>query len=218
MSDSATTDQVITVPATNVEDTSTQDAPPSTPMDGTTEEQEAAAKAAAEEAKAMEAFEVKSKGIKLAAERLLSELYKDPDSKDSQEAKTEASKEVITSAYMICSVHLQLVNEDKALDDLPKSVIDVFRASLNGAKKEAVLKALRWLHRQTDAMAAEALETYSNLGPVYGGIPSNVDLGLEFGIQTGEGEDLRRTGIVFGLRCDHLSGRRPARKAPKLFG
>jgi hypothetical protein len=32
------------------------------------------------------------------------------------------------------------------------------------------------------------------------------------------GDSSRRTGIVFGLRCDHLSGRKPARRMSKDLG
>ena len=56
----------------------------------------------------------------------------------------------------------------------------------------------------------EDLDSYSDAGCFYAGTPLGLDFGLEIGVRTGEGADLQRSGLVVGLRLDHLTGAKPA--------
>lgn len=167
--------------------------------------------------KAAKAFMARVLLVSQSSDELLVQLYKDPSSKEARKAFADASQEVIGQATATASLHLRIITEDASLKTLPDQLIKEAKESLGDNKKNAVLTALRLLTRECFANAAEMMETYSNLGPVYAGVPIGVDAGLELGIQTGEGDNLQRTGLVFGLRCDHLGGRRPSRAATKLM-
>lgn len=58
--------------------------------------------------------------------------------------------------------------------------------------------------------ATEVQERYQSAGPVYAGVNVVGDLGLELGIQTGEGSNIQRSGFGFYLRSDHMAKRKPA--------
>jgi hypothetical protein len=198
-----TTQEPVAAPAA-AEDTAPKEDTKETPVDDKAE--------AAKAQKELEAFNAKQLLLSISADQLLEVLYKDPESKESKEALGKASAQVVSAAAVTCSMHFSIITESAGARELPAATVNELKKTLGETKKDEVLKVLRLLMRECQSATSETLETYSNLGPVYAGVPLGVDFGLEFGVQSGEGEELQRTGLIFGIRCDHMSGRKPARK------
>ena len=102
----------------------------------------------------------------------------------------------------------------KALPDLTKKI---YLSHIEKVDSAVLLDVARSLCKLSARYSDEELASYGDGGCFYAGTPLGVDFGLEVGIRTGEGADTQRSGLVVGLRLDHLTGAKPAARlgAPK---
>ena len=95
----------------------------------------------------------------------------------------------------------------KALPDLTK---EIYLSQVEKVDRTVILEVARSLSKLSIRSSDEELASYGDAGCFYAGTPLGVDFGLEVGIRTGEGADTQRSGLVVGLRLDHLTGAKPA--------
>ena len=138
-------------------------------------------------------------------------LYAEQDSNKRRETIAAMSKIQLNALVTTAALHLEAkVNPNsEQLQSLPDIIADDIRLLVQKIDRVDILDVTRIAFRFTARMTEEQLSSYEDLGPLYAGVPMGVDFGLEVGIRTGEGETLKRSGIVLGLRLDHATGAKP---------
>jgi hypothetical protein len=156
------------------------------------------------------------------ASELASKLYAETDDAKRKELISTSNKAVLGTLAGLVLCHLELKNDSNA--EIGKLMPELARLStlqqIEKVDRSIIADLARQLARHQTRMLDEQLGSYASAGPVYAGMPIGVDFGLELGVVTGEGADLQRSGLVVGLRLDHLTGAKPARRLgiPKAKG
>ena len=101
---------------------------------------------------------------------------------------------------------------DPRLNALPSAIRAKMVKQVETIDRSILLDVCRLLTKLSMRHADEILDSYSDLGPVYAGVPLAVDFGIEAGVRTGSDEDTQRAGIIFGLRLDHFTKVKPQRR------
>lgn len=127
----------------------------------------------------------------------------------------------LSSAASIAGVHLQLKTAGAAgvvAQSMPEVARDIHMDIISKVDRAVILEVTRLLSRHSMRIANEQLNSYSDGGPFYAGVPLGVDFGIEVGVRTGEGESTQRSGLIVGLRLDHFTEAKPKRSLNIVLG
>jgi len=153
---------------------------------------------------------------------LLSKLYAANGDDARRTIIGNASKAIVNMASALAQTHVLLKADPNG--EVAKGMPELARAShlevIGKTDRTQVLEVARMLARLATRSFEEDLSSYSDAGCFYAGTPLGVDFGLEIGVRTGEGAETQRSGLVVGLRLDHLTGAKPAARLgiPKMHG
>ena len=148
------------------------------------------------------------------ASELASKLYAETDDAKRTKLIASCSRMLLSTTGDVVLTHLELKTDSNS--EIGQRMPELARLStleqIEKIDRSIIADVARQLNRHLARTLDEQLGNYSSAGPVYAGIPLGVDFGIEVGIVTGEGTDLQRSGLVLGLRLDHATGAKPARR------
>jgi hypothetical protein len=156
------------------------------------------------------------------AAKLACKLYATTDADKRGALLASTDRVMFGTVSQVVMSHYELkTNPDS---DVFKAMPEIARLSMANqiekVDRSVIQDVARNLARHNVRMLDEQLGSYADAGPVYAGVPIGVDFGIEVGIKTGDGADTQRSGLVLGLRLDHLTGAKPSRELgiPKAKG
>jgi hypothetical protein len=143
---------------------------------------------------------------------LLRKLYKaSGDSRHTIIGNADKATQQLAGSFAQMQYAIKQDPKGTVASALPSLALETHLDVIDKVDRTVVLEIARELARHSLRAMDEDLSSYGDAGCFYAGAPLGVDFGLEVGIRTGEGADTQRSGLVVGLRLDHLTGAKPAR-------